>query len=353
MLLKYSPACFSFFYESILKRDKKNILPSWSSLINEDLQFKTQVGSIQFETEILISILITNDTLIPTRKIEPINRGATYDGVITIGNNISFIIETKPDKNHVWEDQLCPSISHVTEDVKVIEYPIVLKWSSIIKYLNEFINSNIYHYTERQVANDFLSLMHSSFSHLNPYDEYSYCKKNTSLIQKRTERILKSIVKDEALVRNHTGWGYFIETPEYKSIRKIGLIYKAEAQILELSMYFGDTQGQAKAYYPTPVSIEEFHQEKWIVYGNFHLATVASNLVYFHSEPSELKNYISYWNKNGKGLKQIRNHSRLVTYIDNLVKKKLIPNNKIGLTDKILTTKIVNVNIYPGIGFIF
>lgn len=353
VLLKYSPACFSFFYESVLQQDRNAALPILSSQINEDIQFKTQVGSIQFETELLLSILITNDELLPTRKIEPINRGAVYDGVITVGSKISFIIETKPERDHVWEDQLCPSIHHISEDVDVIEYPVVITWSSIIKWLNEFITSNIYHYTERQVANDFLSLIHSNFSYLNPYDEYAYCKKNTSLIQKRTESILKSIVKDDSLVRNHSGWGYFIETLEYKGIRKIGLIYKPEDQILELSMYFGDTQGQAKAYYPTEVSIKDFHEKSWIVYGNFHLATIASNLVYFYTAFSELENYMSYWNEHGNGLKQIRKHNELVTYLDNLIQKNIIPKNQNDLADRILNTNIDNVNICPGIGFIF
>tara|TARA_R110002049_G_scaffold183512_1_gene351465 strand:+ start:179 stop:1474 length:1296 start_codon:yes stop_codon:yes gene_type:complete len=351
VLLKYSPACFSFFYESILQQNKN--LPLLSSHINEDLQFKTQVGSILFETELLLSILITNDILEPKRKIRPRDRGAVYDGVITIGNTISIIIETKPEKNHVWENQLCPSKNHLSEDVKIIDTPVVITWSSIIKWLNEFTNSNMFHYTEKQVASDFLSLINSNFSYLNPFDRYAYCKCNTVLILKRTEHLLKSIVNDETLVRHHLGWGYFIETVSFGSIRKIGLIYKPERKVLELSLYFGDTQGQAKAYYPTKVNIEKFRNKNWNVYGNFHLATVASNLVYFQTEDVNLQKYIDYWNIHGSNLKQIREHQKLINYLEILHLKGIIPRNAGDLQEKILNTNIKNVNVCPGVGFIF
>ncbi|APQ18784.1 hypothetical protein [Maribacter hydrothermalis] len=351
VLLKYSPACFSFFYESILLENKT--LPLLSSQINEDIQFKTQVGSILFETELLLSILITNDTLLPTRKIEAVERNAVYDGVITVGNKVSMIIENKPEKNNVWEDQLCPSEKHLSEDIKIIETAVVITWSSIIKWLNEFVNSNMFNYTERQVANDFLSLIQSNFSYLNPFDRYAHCKGNTSLILKRTENLLKSIVNDESLVRHHLGWGYFIETLSFGSIRKIGLIYKPENKVLELSLLFGDTQGQAKAYYPTNVNIKDFKEKKWIVYGNFHLATVASNLVYFYPKGVDLEKYLTYWNNHGMHLRQVRGHENLTSYLDTLFQDGIIPRNDNQLEDKILKTNIVNVNICPGIGFIY
>tara|TARA_R110002051_G_scaffold325756_1_gene430876 strand:+ start:5732 stop:7006 length:1275 start_codon:yes stop_codon:yes gene_type:complete len=351
VLLKYSPSCYSFFYESIIENCPTDKLPSLRSQINDDIQFKTQVSSISFDTEKLLSILITNESYIPTQIIKPIERGATYDGVISIGKKMSIIIETKPDKNHVWENQLCPSSNHISEDLEIIEKPVVITWSSIINWLNEFCSCLRYQFTERQVANDFLNLINSQFSYLNPFDTYARCKGNTSLILKRTENLLKSIVNDEALVRNHQGWGYFIETLGFSSIRKIGLIYNENKGFLELSLYFGDTQGQAKSYYPTKVSSTEFKSNNWIVYGNFHLATVASNLVYFQSD--KIEDYISYWNKNITTIKQIRNHKKLYNYLKLLYEKGIVSKNENDLKNKILNTNIVNVNICPGIGFIY
>lgn len=353
VLLKYSPTCFSFFYESILNQIKNYRIPFLSSLINEDVQFKTQVGSILFETEFLLSILITNDSIDLNGKIVPIERRAVYDGVVTIGKKMSLIIETKLEKNRVWQNQLCPSINHLSEDIEIIEKPIVLTWSSIIMWLNEFVGSDKFHYTERQIANDFLSLIQSNFSYLNPFDRYVYCKGNTSLILKRTENLLRSIVNDESLVRYHNGWGYFIETLYFGSIRKIGLIYKPERRVLELSLFFGDTQGQAKSYYPTNVSIKACQEENWLIYANFHLATVASNLVYFYTEEKDLEKYISYWNENGAYLKQIRGHQNLKDYMEKLFREAIISRNDSDLKERIFKTNIMNVNICPGIGFIY
>ncbi|WP_336093416.1 hypothetical protein [Leeuwenhoekiella sp. CH_XMU1409-2] len=353
VLLKYSPSCLNYFYESIKEEVDEEKLLSSSSLLNEDIQFKTQVGSIQFETETLLSVLITNDKLTPQKSIEPIDRGAVYDGIITLGGSVSIIIETKPNMDNVWENQLCPSKAHLGEDIRILKKPVILTWASIIKWLNEFTQSSKHNYTEKLVASDFLSLVQSNFSYLNPYDRYSYCKGNDSLILKRTENLLKSIVKDDAVVRYHQGWGYFIETLNFKSIRKIGLIYNANNKWLDLSFFFGDTQGQARAYYPTPVKISDFKDKGWIVYGNFHLATVASNLVYFHPKDEDLEKYIKYWNSNGKELKQIRGHNNLKTYLNTLYKESFLPNNDDDLENKIFSTRIENINICPGIGFVF
>jgi len=83
VLLKSSPSCYYFFYESILEKCSEKKIPSLRSQINDDIQFRTQVQNIQFDTEKLLSVLITDEELKPNNKIVAIDRVATYDGIIS------------------------------------------------------------------------------------------------------------------------------------------------------------------------------------------------------------------------------------------------------------------------------
>ena len=194
IVLRYSPAAFSFFYETVLALSvHKEELPLLSAYIDNQLDFETQVGSTQFETAKLLSILITDDDYAPTVKIAPVDRGAVYDGIITLGNELAMIIETKPNRGHVWQEQLCPSMHHLGEDTMVLAHPVVLKWYTIIKWMNQFINSDRYHFTEKSIVSDFLAFVDSNFGYLNPFDGFHLCKRDHGLIYKRIQNILNRL----------------------------------------------------------------------------------------------------------------------------------------------------------------
>lgn len=352
VMLKYSPDCFNFFYDCIYQNSAhRDILPTSTSLIGEDIQFKTQVGSIQFETSRLLSVLITNDEYVPNIEIKPIKRGATYDAVITMGEDLSVIIETKPNRDHVWDQQLCPSAEHVSEDVEVIDKPVVLTWHTIISWLTKFIRSDRHNYAERQVASDFLGLIQSNFSHLNPFNRLDLCGGNHSLIYKRIESILKSIVVDEELIKFHYGWGFYIELPpEYKAIRKIGLIL-AKNNRIELSLYFADTQGQGRALYPTNFDLDLFEQQGWFIKPNFHFAFMTSNKIWFQS--INKVRYIQYWNENSKQLRQLPSHDKVKSYLSNLVEKDIVIDQPEQMQKIIYNSNMNKINVCPGLGFLY
>ncbi|WP_111709147.1 hypothetical protein [Lutibacter citreus] len=351
VLLRYSPSSFSFFYEAIKQRSKfREELPNLYSLINKNIEIQTQVSSAKFETVKLLSILITNDYYTDDILIKPSCRTATYDGVITLGDNLTIIIETKPDRNNVWQDQLCPSKENLSDDIEIISMPVVIMWSSIITWLNEFAFSNQHNYSERLIVEDFLSFVNENYSYLNPFDRFDLCKGNHSLILKRISTILKFIVKDEDKVKYHQGWGFYIELP-YNSIRKIGLIFHPKENCLKLSLYFADTQGQARGLYPVNIDINEFEKEGWIIHPNFHFGFMTSNIIWFSS--NDIRKYIDYWNQNTEKLRQIPNHIELKKFVRELVIEDVINNDDEGLKNKIYNSKMEKINVCPGLAFIY
>jgi hypothetical protein len=352
ILLKYSPTCLNFFYNYILKSTThRDELPDASSLLQEDIQFGTQVGSAQFETSRLLSILITNESYQPKIKIEGNERDAVHDGLITIGDDLSLIIETKPNTNDVWEAQLCPSKKDLSEEVEVLPTPVVLTWHEIISWLHQFTHSERHHYAEKQLASDFLDLVQRSFSYLNPYDRLDLCGDNEGLIKKRNQYLLKSIVNEKEMVKYHNGWGYYIELPSsYKSIRKVSLILTKDQKI-ELNLYFADTQGQGKALYPIELDIDYFEQNGWEVIPNFHFSFMTSSKIWFESE--DKNKFVSYWNENYDSLKQLQGHDHIRSFLANLVENEVVVDKPEEMQQRIYSSKMHKLNVCPGLGLIY
>lgn len=351
IVLRYSPSVFQYFYETLKASSLfSQQLPLLADCINENIQIETQKKNIQFETSKLLSVLITNDEFIPNIKIAPSERTAVYDGIISIGNELSIIIETKPNRGHVWEEQLCPSKDDLHDDIYIIEEPLVIKWHTLISWMSAFIGSSRYHYSEKEIVRDFLHFVDSNFSYLNPFDSFHLCKGNHSLIYKRISSILKSIVKDENLVKYHHGWGYYIELP-YRSIRKIGMIFFPDRNGFELSLFFADTQGQARALYPIDIDVKDFKERRWDVVPNFHFAFMTSNKIWFGSK--SIERYIDYWNTNSHTLSQLPNHDRVRAFLKVLVDNDIVIDQPENMDRIIYKSRMTKINVCPGIGFIY
>lgn len=354
IVLRHSPNCFYFFYNQIqTKLNQEYSIPSSTDIILEEAIFETQVGSTQFETSSLLSILITDSEITPDVKVEASERGAVYDGVIKLGNELGLIIETKPNHSNVWTNQLNPSEKHLTEDIVVIEQPIILTWSSIIEWMTQFSRADQFNYGERLIVDDFLDLVQAQFSSLNPFDRLDKCRGNRKLITKRAKNILQECLVEDSLVsvQLHHNWGHYIELDSsFKSIRKIGLIINKNND-LELSLYFGDTQGQSKELYPININPLEFNEQGWEVRPNFHFAFMTSNKIWFRSENTH--HYIKYWNEHAKSLKQLPSHESIKAYLQNLVINKVVNDKPERMQSVIYESKMNKMNVCAGLGFIY
>src|ERR1043165_4879946 len=106
------------------------------------------------------------------------------------------------------------------------------------------------------------------------------------------EQILKSIVKNPASVEYHGNWGYYIKV-DFPSIRMIGLIPNDHGE-LELSLYFGESQAQSRAFYQLKPYFDRLKNE-WVIYPNFHLSNSFGNLIGFKPPDSPFEKYVHFW----------------------------------------------------------
>jgi hypothetical protein len=116
VVLKHSPLIANVFYDMCKQKyDETNNepslkLPHLSSLVTEQWEFNTQKSNPLIETRQLVSVLITDQSLQSNNGgVARSDRSARYDGVITMGAELTMIIENKPSSYNVWFDQLSPS----------------------------------------------------------------------------------------------------------------------------------------------------------------------------------------------------------------------------------------------------
>ncbi|MCY6411387.1 hypothetical protein QTA56_04425 [Acinetobacter sp. VNH17] len=360
ILLKYSFHVFSSFINYVEQENNNEYNINLLNLLNDiDWNFETQKGNPSIETNFLGSILITDEKPTSNFTVQSTKRNARYDGLISFGSQLTLIIENKPNSDHIWFSQLNPSKENLAEETKVLQKPIILEWKKIIKNLNTLLTFETLNGPEKMMINDFLNYIDHNFPKLNPYDSFKLCKSSHKLLERRIFNILKEIAIDENMVKYHNGWGYYIETPSnLHSIQKIGLILDQDSKgwDINLSLYFGDTQSQAKSFYSKNPDFSKVTNSKWSDHPNFHFGFMTSNLVWFKTPKNQLdsKSYIQFWKEN-KNL--IRQHARseihdLVSY---LVNEKIIiidENKQTELNNEFFGTKRQTLNICPGFGII-
>ena len=354
VLLKHSFHSFSAFLSYVNKKNENENKFEFIDLIESGWSFETQIQNPDIETSFVASILITDDDLNKQIEINASGRNARYDGIITFGSLLTFVIENKPRSQNVWFDQLNPSRNNLSEETQILKSPIVLEWKEIINHLNLLKSIDTINGFEKIMIEDFLNYIDSKFPYLNPFDNFVLCKSNTELLKRRIKNFLKEIAIDENSIgyHNKNDFGYFIKTPDFDAIKKIGLPLKQDENDwrLELSLNFGDTQSQAKSFYKRDPNLSILN-DYWSCYTNFHLSFASSNLIWFQrKENNKSSSYLDYWKSHISSIHQY-SKDKIEGLINDLASKEVInldDGKNQELYKEIYNTKRNNINICPG-----
>lgn len=358
VLLKHSNIALQQFYSYVLYKLGNPLIDNIKPLHQfplKEVTFETQVGSLP-EADTYVSILITNDTLTINKEIVPVDRTPIYDGVIDFNSKLVFFIETKPNKDNVWENQLCPAKKDIPEEADLLKNVAILEWKEIINIFHRINESNITSYHDKLLINDFFELINLNFDYLNPFNDFSKCR-SLYIANKRIEQILKEIAFTTDKVKHHSGWGYYIEL-DFPEIRKIALLLHTDNNEnwtgLTIGADFGSTVSQARAFYTkiqshkTIIDLEGFN-----VYCNLHLAFKNQNLVFIASPENCLPKYFDYWksdvwNNFGGVQKDKLNES----YLNKYVSEGILTYNQDKqdeVTNVIMNKGYTRINICPAI----
>lgn len=359
VLLKHSSHAFFTFLEYVRSKHKTSGNEKPISIIDfleQSWEIKTQKGNPEINTDYLLSILITDSSVTTAdSSIQPSERNARYDGIITFGNNLTMVIEVKPHSGNVRFGQLNPSLQNLAEDTIVYSNPVVLEWKEIIKQLHHLLEVPTISGYEKIMITDFFSFIDENAPRLNPYDSLYQCKGNTELLTRRINNLLKAISLDESKVMiYHRSWGHYIQTP-YHQIKQIGLILNQNEKeySIDLCLYFGDTQKYAISFYNSNPKISHLKKSEWDCNPNFHVSYMTSGLVGFPSDDGE--HYLRFWKDNVEKIRQ-QKRADVPKFLKWLVGEKVINITKEAeeqLDKKFYKTAMPTLNICPGFRIIF
>lgn len=358
ILIKNIPMVQVMFFEMV-RREMSDI--NIDSIVSGELSIEevyTQLSNTNdifsegiIEGRTLLSIIISDDKLNSEAKVQNDSRQARYDGVILGNPSWLFIIENKPSKDNIWLRQLNPNIPD-DADVSIIEKPCCLSWRGILSGLNSIIQNNMVSGVEKIFIEDFIEYVDNEYSWLNPYTNFSVCKGNLYLLNKRCISVMANykIKGVNPEVKYHKGWKYYIESGK-NTIKQIALDaneYSSDWGI-DLWLVVGDTMNAAKESFEKLEIDKLLELEKmgFKISKNFHIAYRSSNLLWFDGKLS-LEDYIRFWKEEYKNLKQAK-RADFNNLFDELEKKHIIvPEDRSTIQEKILDKNYDKLNICPG-----
>lgn len=370
IVLRYSPSALFMFYDKIYNSianlaDKKRLqieIPVISELDLTTVQFETQVTDLRnVVSNRLISVLITDEKFEPAADVTSSDRGARYDGVISFSRDLALIIENKPRSYNVWEEQLSPNLTGLSDGIEVTKIPAIIEWKEIIKSLTLLKSLASLSGAEKIIINDFLDYIDINFPFLNPYDNLSLSKNNYDLLLRRIKNIFLKLALREENVKYHQGWStYYLETG-FEEIKMIGLEIKMKDnnwENLNLSLYFGDTLNQSRFFYKHKMnfdSISRLIDLKWRYIPNFHISHIQKHLIWFDTPEISKEKYFEYWTSNIDKIKQY-SKSDLLSLLEELNELKLIEidtEKKTEINENIINSNRRYFNICPGFALIY
>lgn len=325
----------------------------------EDTEIKTQVvyndkWLTSFTNLDVVSILISNEKYETNQSVDKDDYKHRYDGVLKTANTI-FIIENKPNVNNVWREQLNLNIknNNILKDVCSI------KWMDIVSFSNQLLQSNIITTLEHRLIDNFIEYIDYTYPELNPYDNFSLCKNEYVLLNKRCCKILEGLI-DGVEVTHHKGWKDKINSGN-KIIPEIALSVNVndDNEYVVLEMVAGDYMSGAKTMYEkiNLNRLEELLKNNNVnVYSCFHIAAYQKN-IFYSSGDIKLLDYIKFWQKEVENneLKQIsreNDKSAFERYYDKLVKNQIVKQSDFGEFERVfINSNYPVMNICPCIIF--
>lgn len=371
VVLRYSPSSLLLFYDLVYNKSKElaiqknveNPLPYLSQLQLQSIKFETQQSDISnFLGQIVLSVLITDEIFQPKGKIKISERGARYDGVIGISDNITLLIENKPKSYNVWEEQLSPNLTKLSKAIKLVEVPAIIEWKSIISRLNELRLLDNIQGTEKLIIEDFLEYIDDNFSFLNPFEKLALCKKDKLLVNKRIKNLLEDIVAEKKSIGYQPRWEHHYILTGFDEIWMIIAEFfnddstgKSEIRI---SLYYGDVLSQARKYFKLNIPFSKINpliKKGWKYKPNFHISSINSPLIWFDTKKEYEQDYYNYWLKNQSEIKQF-SKTEFLKYLKKMEKLNLVVIDKDKqdkLESKLINTNRSTVNICPGFGIYY
>ena len=310
IILKHIPLAQQAFIDIIREQQgnfkREHILPSFSAE-NTTFNVDCQTASIQNDEGILLSVFITNNQVKYDDPVKSVERNPVYDGVVSFGENITIIIESKPSANNLWRGQLNPAKSSLDgKDIDPVGCPICLTWQGVLDRFNTLISKDLPNYAEKMLFQDFFEFIDSSdrYSALKTHRNFHVCGLNKRLLDMRCQDLLGQLGN----VKSHRGWKSYLECRGICRMFALEASPEKEPTEIVLELYPGNNIGAARPLYER-LDLNRLLSclsQGWKIGPHFHLSDSFKQFFWANSAIS-LVDFIKYWKSN---IAKIRQYTR-------------------------------------------
>ena len=361
-LIRMSPIIRAAFLDLVRDKQKRPV-PALTTLSACECVVQTQVGTLKAKEGRLVAIGITAEGGDADADIQPKDRNAIYDGVVTFiapgsrrhqQKSLTLTVESKLG-SEVGSWQLMPSKASLGEErkIEVDTRAVILAWRDIFRTLTNLELRGLVSPAEQVLIRDFTDYVSAKHIELNPFDHFAVCRDELGLLKRRCEAIMREIEPAEAWHRSSP-----IIAVEFSSFKQIWLQAEKDEGSWRIKLGFapGDTMKQARAFWPK-VSIERLLELKdkdkgWLLEPNMHFSYMRSH-VHGAKTPLEVNKYVELW-KSGemKIVSLYRDDADSYRHHwDCLVAKDLIsPDDVEPLEEETTQTKRDRISMVLGLG---
>ena len=359
-LIRMSPIIRAAFLDLVRERQKQPI----PALTTRKCVVRTQTGTLDAKEGRLVAIGVTAEGGEVDVEIQPKDRGAVYDGVVTFiapegrqhqRESWTLTVESKLGPVvGLW--QLMPSEASLSEERRIAVDPqaVILAWRDIFGTLNDLELRGLVSPAEKMLIRDFIDYVAAKHIELNPFDHFSVCRDELGLLKRRCEVIMREIDPTKAWHRSSP-----IIAVKFPSFKQIWLQAEKDEGSWQIKLGFapGDTMKQAREFWPR-VDIKRLLelQDKdkgWLLESNLHFSYMRSNLHWRAKKPLAVNKYVELWKSGDMEIASIyRDDTGSYRHNwDRLVARGLISPDDVEPLEKETTrTNRDRISMSPGLG---
>lgn len=360
-LIRMSPIIRAAFLDLVRDKQERPV-PALTTLSACECVVQTQVGTLKAKEGRLVAIGITAEGGDTDADIQPKDRNAIYDGVVTfiaLGSrrhqqkSLTLTVESKLG-SEVGSWQLMPSKASLGEErkVKVDTRAVILAWRDIFSTLNDLELRRLVGPAEREFIRDFIDYVAANHPKLNPFDHFAVCRDELDLLKRRCEAILREIGPIEA--RRGSPPFIPVKSPSFQRIwLQANEEQDARSWWITLEVWPGDIMTQAREFWRRVDAkrLLELQDKGWGLWPNLHFSFIQRHL-HRANTPLAVNEYIEFWKSSEMGIAYLcRDDARSYRHNwDRLVAKGLIsPNDVEPLEEKTTKKKYPQISMSPGL----